>query len=182
MPNLLELTAEIVSSHASNNQMSSESLLQEMQDVFKALKALEAGDLPQETTPKQLTVKQAFKKDEVICMVCGKSFITLKKHLATAHNLKPGQYRKQFGIPSSQSLAARSYSAAKRQAATERGLSDVLAKARAERTTKKKKAAGVPMKATKATVTTGKVKAQAPMVKKAPVPAKSARVSKRKVS
>jgi len=58
---------------------------------------------------------------------------TLARHLKTAHDLKPGQYRKQFGIPSSQSLAARSYSESRRQLAIDRGLGEGLAKARAAR-------------------------------------------------
>jgi predicted transcriptional regulator len=81
-------------------------------------------------TPK-LTIKQAFKKDEIICMVCGKrGFRALKKQLGQAHDLKPGQYRKLFGIPSSQSLAAKTYSESHRQTALANGLGEGLAKSR----------------------------------------------------
>ena len=66
-------------------------------------------------------------------MICGKGMKTLTRHLKTAHDLKPGQYRKQFGIPSSQSLAAKSYSESRRQMAIDRGLPEKLAKARAAR-------------------------------------------------
>jgi predicted transcriptional regulator len=58
---------------------------------------------------------------------------TLTRHLKTAHDLKPGQYRKQFGIPSTQSLAAKNYSESRRQMAIDRGLGDKLAAARAAR-------------------------------------------------
>lgn len=145
MPSIIELTAEIVSAHVANTQMSSDEMLQEIQKVHAALKALEAGAVTGETTPaaeapKQLTIRQAFKKDAVVCMVCGKSFTTLKRHLAQAHGLKPGQYRKQFNIPASMPLAAKSYSESRRQAAQERGLGDVLAKAREKRAAAKKEA------------------------------------------
>ena len=43
------------------------------------------------------------------------------------------EYRKQFDIPRSQSLAAKSYSEKRRQMAIDRGLGENLAKARAER-------------------------------------------------
>ena len=33
---------------------------------------------------------------------------TLTRHLNMVHTMKPGAYRKQFGIPSKQSLTARS--------------------------------------------------------------------------
>lgn len=142
MKTILELVTEIVSAHASNTTMTTDQLVQELQTVHNALKNLEGGqaveiaaDQPaEESKTPALTIKQAFRKDEVICMVCGKGgFKTLKKHLATAHQLTPGQYRKQFGIKSTQKLAARSFSEARRKAAAERGMTDILAKARETR-------------------------------------------------
>src|SRR5512133_1583754 len=114
MKTLIELVAEIVSSHASNTTMTTEQIVNEIQTIHGALKNLEStvGTYESnEVTPEQakessITIRQAFKKDEVICMVCQKGgFKTLKKHLSTAHQLTPGQYRKQFGIKSSQKLA-----------------------------------------------------------------------------
>lgn len=142
MKTLLELVADIVSSHASNTTMTTDQLVQELQTVHAALKNLEDGismaELPQsppvEVKENTLTVRQAFRKDEVICMVCQKGgFKTLKKHLSTAHQMTPGQYKKQFGIKSSQKLAAKNFSDARRKAAEDRGMNDVLAKAREKR-------------------------------------------------
>jgi len=142
MKSILELVADIVSSHASNTTMTTEQLVQELQTVHNALKNLESGqavDQPAEQPAEEakapaITIKQAFKKDEVVCMVCGKGgFKTLKKHLSTAHELTPGQYRKQFGIKSTQKLAARSFSESRRKAAEERGMNAVLALAREKR-------------------------------------------------
>ena len=62
----------------------------------------------------------------------------LTRHLKTAHGMTPGEYRKQFDIPRTQSLAARAYSEKRRQMAIDRGLGDKLAKARAARGKKKK--------------------------------------------
>jgi predicted transcriptional regulator len=110
------------------------------------LKALESGesvpaDVPAalEAPATTMTVKQAFsKKDKVFCLLCGKSFTTLKRHLTVAHGLKAGEYRKPFGIKSSQSLAAKSYVESRRQTAISNNLSDGLAKARAARAANKK--------------------------------------------
>jgi predicted transcriptional regulator len=123
--------------------MTSDEILQELQKVYASLKALEAGTSIAMASSvsaggPELTVRQAFKRDEVICMVCGKGgFKTLKRHLSMSHALKPGQYRKQFGIPSTQSLAAKSYSESRRQMAIDKGLGEGLAKARAMRVAKK---------------------------------------------
>lgn len=166
MSTLIELTAQIVSAHASNNQMTSEELFQDLEKVHASLKALESGVVTAPEQPKRLTIKQAFKRNEVLCMICGQAFKALKRHLAKAHDLKPGQYRKQFNIPSSISLTAKSYSEARRQTAIESGLGDNLAKAREVRAAK--------VKATKAPVPAVKPKAAVPAVKapKSPVPAK----------
>ena len=85
-----------------------------------------------------LTIEEAFKPDQVACMICGKTGMkTLKRHLGTAHNMKPGPYRKQFNIPKDQPLAATAYVEKRRQAALDRGLGDKLVAARAARKTKK---------------------------------------------
>ncbi len=87
-----------------------------------------------------MTIEEAFKPDQVACMVCGKTgMVTLKRHLSSAHDLKPGQYRKQFNIPRDQPLAAIEYVAQRRQAALDRGLGEKLIQAREA---KKKKQAG----------------------------------------
>jgi predicted transcriptional regulator len=87
-----------------------------------------------------MTLEEAFKPDRVACMVCGKTgMVTLKRHLSSAHGLKPGQYRKQFNIPKDQPLAAIEYVAQRRQAALDRGSGEKLVQARKA---KKKKQAG----------------------------------------
>jgi predicted transcriptional regulator len=175
MASLMEMVAEIVSAHASSNQMSSDDLLAELQKVHSTLKALESGapvgGISAEAKP-TLTLKQAFKKDEVVCMICGKGgFKTLTRHLNMAHQLKPGQYRKQFNIPSAQSLSAKNYSEARRQAALDRGLGDNLAKARKVRSEK--------IAAAKAPAETAKlVKATQPKAVKAAPAAKTVKAAK----
>jgi len=115
---LVELTAGIVSSHAVGTEMSSDELIQEINRVFAALKKLETEGTALETASAPgapaLTMKKAFQNDQVGCLVCGKTgFKTLTRHLKQAHDLKPGQYRRQFNIPSSQSLTAKNKTAAK---------------------------------------------------------------------
>jgi predicted transcriptional regulator len=135
MATLVEIAAELVASHAKSTPMTSDELIAEISKVHSALKRLEAGQAvagaeTEEAKP-ALTLKEAFRKNEVACLVCGKGgFKTLARHLSTAHDLKPGAYKKQFGIPSKQALSAKSYSESRKQMAVDRGLADNLAKAR----------------------------------------------------
>ncbi len=151
---LLELTADIVIAHANMNELSSDDLLKELRAVHATLQGLQSGEIEiSDQEPKKrgrkaketpaislapaLTLEEAFKPNQVACMICGKKGLTtLKRHLTMAHNLKPGQYRKQFNVPKEQPLAATDYIAKRRQAALDRGLGENLAKARAARKAK----------------------------------------------
>jgi predicted transcriptional regulator len=141
---LLELAANIVSSHASVSEMTTEELLQEIQRVHATLQKLEAGVSEQEGAVEEpktpaMSLKKAFQAEQVFCMVCGKGGMkTLARHLAQAHNLKPGEYRKQFNIPKDQPLTARNFSETRKKMAQERGLAQNLAKAREVRAAKLK--------------------------------------------
>lgn len=145
MPTILEMAAEIVAAHASTTPMTKEELIAEIAEVSKALASLEKGEAvtveapAEEPAAPSISRKKAFGKDKVVCMLCGKEMKTLARHLKTAHGLRPSEYRKQFEIPRSQPLAARSYSESRRQMAVDRGLGENLAKARAARGKGKKK-------------------------------------------
>jgi len=153
MATLVEIAAQIVASHASSTPMTSDQLIFEIGKVHSALKNLEAGESVEgaEEAKPSLTVKEAFKKGEIVCMLCGKGgFKTLARHLSTAHGMKPGEYKKQFGIPGKQPLAAKNYSEARRKMALDRGLADNLAKARGVRMANIEAKKVAPAKAAKA--------------------------------
>ncbi|HKL25299.1 MAG TPA: MucR family transcriptional regulator [Desulfuromonadales bacterium] len=142
MTSILEMTAEIVSAHASTSNMTKEELVSELNDVYAALSSLEKGEVEAASTETvenepAISRKKAFGRDKIYCMICGKGMKTLARHLKTAHAMTPGDYRKQFDIPRSQSLAARNYSETRRQMAIDRGLGEKLAKARSARAKKK---------------------------------------------
>jgi predicted transcriptional regulator len=188
MATLVEIAAQIVASHASSTPMTSDQLIFEIGKVHNALKNLEAGESVEgsEGVKAALSVKEAFKKGEVVCMVCGKGgFKTLARHLSTAHKMKPGEYKKQFGIPSKQPLSAKNYSESRRKMALDRGLADNLAKAREVRMANieaKKGAPAKPAKAAKAAKAPKLAKAakapKAPKAVKAPKAAKAVKAPK----
>lgn len=134
---VIELTAEIVSSHASVNEMSREDLLDEIQAVFTKLSSLAGTEITEEPVPAEvkpvISLKKAFGADKVFCLECGKGFTTLKKHLAISHNLSPKDYRKKFNIPSKTPLVARNYSESKKKIAQKLGLAAKLAEGRKKR-------------------------------------------------
>ncbi len=146
---LLQMTADIVASHASMNELTQTDLLGEIDQVFNKLAVLaggvEAGEaeiapvgaMETETAKPAVPLEAAFGSEKVFCMACGKGMKTLKRHLATAHDLKPGQYRKMFNIPPGTPLVARDYSEARKRMAQDLNLAERLVKARAARGKKK---------------------------------------------
>lgn len=136
MATILEMAAEIVAAHASTTNMTKEELVAELTEVYAALSSLEKGEAVEVSADDQgpaVSRKKAFGKDKIICMICGKGMKTLARHLKTSHDMSAAEYRKQFDIPRSQSLAAKNYSESRRQMAIDRGLGEKLAKARAAR-------------------------------------------------
>ena len=140
MATILEMAADIVAAHASTTNMTKEELVAELSEVYNALSALEKGEQPEAVEEEQgptISRKKAFGKDKIYCMICGKGMKTLSRHLKTSHDMTASEYRAQFDIPRSQSLAAKNYSETRRQMAIDRGLGEKLAKARAARGKKK---------------------------------------------
>jgi len=135
MSKLLAMAVEIVSAHASTTTMSKEDLVAELAEIHGALKAMESGELVAEQEEQEqqpaVSMKKAFGKDKVYCMICGKGMTTLGRHLRMVHGITPSEYRKQFDIPRTQPLAAKAYSEQRKKMAIERGLGEKLAQARA---------------------------------------------------
>ena len=147
---LLQMTVDIVASHASMNEISKEDLISEIDQVFNKLASLSGGEdiivetvsyeepVVEEVAKPAVPLEAAFGSDKVFCMICGKGMKTLKRHISTAHGLKPGQYRKQFNIPSGTPLVAKIYSDQRKKMAQNLNLAERLVKARAARGKKKK--------------------------------------------
>ncbi|MBN2429181.1 MAG: MucR family transcriptional regulator [Deltaproteobacteria bacterium] len=150
MATLLEMAKDIIIAHASKTEMNKEELLGEIAEIHSTLSRLQKAEEAPETAEGQtegasenetapvVSVKKAFKKDKVICLICGKGMKTLSRHLKSAHDMSASEYKKQFDIPKKQPLAARNYSESRREMAIARGLGDNLAKARAAKRAAKK--------------------------------------------
>lgn len=122
---ILTLSAEIVSAYASRNQMAQGDLAGLIQSVHGTLTSLAGGgtgdgaEAAAEAPPAPaVPIDASVGKDAIICLDCGKSFKTLKRHLSTEHGLAPADYRARWGLSKDYPLVAPSYS--KRRAATAR--------------------------------------------------------------
>jgi predicted transcriptional regulator len=67
-------------------------------------------------------VKKSVTPDSVICLCCGQKLKSLKRHLATSHNMSPAEYRAAFGLKSDHPIVAPNYAAQRSQLAKSLGL------------------------------------------------------------
>lgn len=135
---LLKMTTQIVTSHASINELTSQELINEIKTVFSTLAVLAGEKGPateievlSETSPEAAEIKPAvpieesIQDDYIACLECGKKFRTLKAHLRRAHGLTPAAYYQRFGLdPKKYSLVSRNYSEQRRQLAKDKGLGE----------------------------------------------------------
>ena len=121
---ILALAAEIVAAYAGRNQMASAELPDLIRSVHATSAGLAVGETAAETFAEAPAVPAApavpidssVGKDAIICLDCGKSFKTLKRHISTEHGMTPVEYRERWGLSKEYPLVAPSYS--KRRSAT----------------------------------------------------------------
>jgi len=106
---LLELTTEIVAAHAGNNTVAPNDLPQLIQDVYKTLQAVGSSSASPERPQPAVSVKKSIYPDYIICLEDGKKLKMLKRHLKTAYNLTPAEYRERWGLPPDYPMVAPSY-------------------------------------------------------------------------
>lgn len=121
--NLVELTAEIISSYVANNEVAVGDLPRVISSVHKALSdTLAEKEEPAEELKPAVPIKKSITPDFIICLEDGKKFKSLKRHLRTHYNLSPEEYREKWGLPADYPMVAPNYARARSQLAKKMGL------------------------------------------------------------
>ena len=121
-PDILGLTAKIVSAHVSKNRVGTEDLPSLIQSVYRSLSTagvVEAAPIAQ--TP-AVPIKKSVYPDFIVCLEDGKKLKMLKRHLQTSYGLTPVAYRAKWGLPSDYPMVAPNYAATRSTLAKSSGL------------------------------------------------------------
>ena len=105
---LLDLTAQIVSAHMGHNPVSVDALPPLIVGVLRTLKEAGSWKDAAKRDPAVPINKSVF-LDHIVCLECGASFKTLKRHIETEHDLTPEEYRQRFSLGHLYPLVAPDY-------------------------------------------------------------------------
>lgn len=119
---VLRLTAQIVAAHVEHNSVHADALPALIEKVYQTLRDVgQAPVEPARPTP-AVPVKQSVKPDYIICLEDGKKLKMLKRHLMTAYQMTPAQYRARWGLPAEYPMVAPSYAKVRSSLAKKIGL------------------------------------------------------------
>ena len=119
---MLELTTEIVAAHVGNNPVSATELPGLIQSVYRTLMSVGSSPTVSERPKPAVSVKRSVFPDYIICLEDGKKLKMLKRHLKTAYDMTPEEYRERWGLPADYPMVAPNYAQHRSNLAKEIGL------------------------------------------------------------
>jgi predicted transcriptional regulator len=114
---LLRMTTEVAAAYFSNNSLPSLQLPEVIKTIHESLTALRGGEAaaPAEPPTPAVPIKKSVTPDYIVCLEDGRKLKMLKRHLRTAFNMTPDDYRRRWGLGADYPMVAPTY-AAKRSA------------------------------------------------------------------
>ena len=119
---MLELTTEIVAAHVGNNPVAATELPGLIQSVYRTLMSVGSSPTVSERPKPAVSVKRSVFPDYIICLEDGKKLKMLKRHLKTAYDMTPEEYRERWGLPADYPMVAPNYAQHRSNLAKEIGL------------------------------------------------------------
>jgi predicted transcriptional regulator len=130
--NYIELAATIVSAFVNNNSIPASELPALIQSVHASLQNIVGGVKAEpavEAKPPAVPIKKSVTNDFIVCLEDGKKFKSLKRHLRTAYNMSPDEYREKWGLSRDYPMVAPAYATARSALAKQMGLGQQRRKA-----------------------------------------------------
>ena len=125
---LMSLTASIVAAHVGHNNVPAAEVRSLIEKVYATLASLgnaptQSGKAPSADRPQPaVPVKKSVQPDYIVCLEDGKKLKMLKRHLMTAYNMSPEQYRDRWNLPSDYPMTAPRYAEQRSKLAKQIGL------------------------------------------------------------
>ncbi len=123
-PNIVELTADVVSAYVGNNAVAPGNLTALISEVHKALSQTldENAQAEQEKLKPAVPIRRSVQPDYIVCLEDGKKFKALKRHLRNSFDMSPEEYRAKWGLPADYPMVAPNYAKVRSELAKKIGL------------------------------------------------------------
>lgn len=121
---LLTMTTQIVAAFVGRTAVPVADVPALVSTVYKSLAALDAGTgssvslRPDPAVP----VRKSVTSEHIVCLEDGKKLKMLKRHLKTAYNMTPEQYRERWGLAADYPMTAPNYAKQRSRLAKQIGL------------------------------------------------------------
>jgi len=132
-PDLLALTAGIVAAHVSKNTVVVGELPHLIQQVYSSLAHVGREPAPVSRPQPAVPIKKSVTPDHIICLEDGRKLKMLKRHLKTAYNMTPEEYRERWGLPPDYPMVAPNYAVQRSELAKQIGLGTTARKRRGQK-------------------------------------------------
>ena len=120
---LLALTSSIVSAHVSNNSVPVTELPALIREVYSTLFSVGGGQAAAVEKPQPaVAIKKSVTPEYIICLEDGKKLKMLKRHLKTAYDMSPEEYREKWGLAANYPMVAPNYAKQRSTLAKQIGL------------------------------------------------------------
>ena len=104
---ILGLTTRIVSAQVSNNKVGITELSELINSVHQAL--MDSGNSPTAPLKPAVPIRKSVTPGYLICLDDGRKLKMLKRHLRTAYDMSPEEYRAKWGLPLNYPMVAQNY-------------------------------------------------------------------------
>ena len=122
-PQLLELTSQIVAAHVSNNKTPLQDLPYLIEQVHASLTRISEAAPEEDDKPRPaIPVTASVTPDYLVCLEDGKKLKMLKRHLKTAYDMTPEEYRERWALPPDYPMVAPNYAKQRSRLAKKIGL------------------------------------------------------------
>lgn len=122
--NIMALVSEVVAAYVCNNTMEPTDLPAFIQQVYRSLCGVGSNlsFFLQDRPEPVVSVEESVQPDYIVCLEDGRRLKMLKRHLKTAYNMTPEQYRERWGLPSDYPMVAPNYAKRRSNLAKDIGL------------------------------------------------------------
>jgi predicted transcriptional regulator len=106
---LLQYTAQILAAHLRNTTVPLAELPDLIRSVYQTLEGVSGETAPTPELQPAVPIRRSVTPDFIVCLEDGRKLKMLKRHLKTAYDMTPEEYRARWNLPPDYPMVAPNY-------------------------------------------------------------------------